>query len=788
MHKRKPDEDFWYPKKVDSNREPDTKKEIAFKIYAVTFTVRAGENFLKLWKLWSSECKEIPDKCKSYRFFRKIFPHIREIRRWNVDDQLNYQNFSGDLKQRIESGETGPFNFEIELIYSDDEHRRKMRYKSLEERVLENGGKIIDGPCCLPEIRYHAVMVQIPAQQVNDFMQHPAFKIAGDGIFYFKLRGQSASEFTHEFDESYVFTDDELEKTKATPPLLSSPVIMVMDGYPLENHALLENRLEIRTSDDFNEEVYPSSSRYHGTAISSLVLHGDIRASSSLNQRIVFVPINKIHHRFEFPIEEIPDDKITVGYIYNLLVEHLKGSNREWRESGILVINFSQGLPERNFVSAHSPLARLLDWISYRANVLFIISAGNRDISDSYIDDPTRINESAINQYLREHFTHDINNKLISPAESINGLTIGALNWNGCGQRTPELVMSQDCVLLPNILPSLISPCGSGYKMSLKPDLLYPGGRYGLSVSTLGDIGKLTPLLPDNPDQGIPVAAPSPQLGGIISKNYEAGTSYATALATHDAGLYYEALLRYFDELGLPPEIYSDKLPVLLKALLVHGSDDTEITFQLMQYCQSTNTANTKKRASQWCGNGMIVDTNCLQCHNHKVTLIGFGNISEENKDKIIQYSWNIPESLINKNNNISVTLAYLTPLNFRSDGRHYVKMSLDFLPEYSKISGSAKSTDASKNNIKKGTVQHMVYKDVNFSQIHSGMMNINITPNLAGFEKNMDVSKYGIPYALLVTLRASQADILTDLYSEMFTILSPQIQEMIGQKIRIEV
>lgn len=594
-HTIEPDEDFYYTKKEDDIPTRDTNRKVNFKIYAVTFTIQAGENFWKLWKLWSSDSKEIPDECKKYKYFTNIFKYIREIRKWDIDDQLNYQNFSEDLKQRIESGDAGPFNFEIELIYSDNEYIRRKRYKSLEKRVHENGGHIIDGPCCIPEIRYHAVMVQIPVQMVDDFMSHPAFKIAGDGIFYFKLRGQSASEFTYESDESYVFTEDELDKTKTTKPLLSSPVIMVMDGYPLENHALLENRLEIRTSDDFNEEVYPSSDRLHGTAIASLILHGDIRTSSSINQRIVLVPINKVNHSYDLPIEEIPDDKITVGYIYNQLIEHLKGFNQDWRESGILVINFSQGLPERNFVSAHSPLARLLDWISYRANVLFIISAGNRDIPDIYINNSTEFNESSVNQYLTKHFTNGVNNKLISPAESLNGLTIGALNWNGCGSPSPEHIISKDSALLSDRLPSPISPCGSGYKMSLKPDLLYPGGRYGLSVSRMKDIWTLKPLFPDNPYQGIPVASPSTQFGSIIGKSYEAGTSYATALATHDAGLYYEALLNYFDQLGVPPEVYSDKLPVLLKALLVHGSNDTEIHSILMQYCQSVNTQETKK-------------------------------------------------------------------------------------------------------------------------------------------------------------------------------------------------
>jgi hypothetical protein len=43
----------------------------------------------------------------------------------------------------------------------------------------------------------------------------------------------------------------------------------------------------------------------------------------------------------------------------------------------VRIINLSVGAEQRSFDQALSPWARLLDWLSYRYRVLFVVSAGN---------------------------------------------------------------------------------------------------------------------------------------------------------------------------------------------------------------------------------------------------------------------------------------------------------------------------------------------------------------------------------------------------------------------------
>ncbi len=56
---------------------------------------------------------------------------------------------------------------------------------------------------------------------------------------------------------------------------MATPIIAILDGLPLEHHDALDGRLMI---DDPNEHAmhYSGTDQQHGTAMASLVLHGDL--------------------------------------------------------------------------------------------------------------------------------------------------------------------------------------------------------------------------------------------------------------------------------------------------------------------------------------------------------------------------------------------------------------------------------------------------------------------------------------------------------------------------------
>lgn len=162
------------------------------------------------------------------------------------------------------------------------------------------------------------------------------------------------------------------------------------------------------------------------------------------------------------------------------------------------VFNLSIGHPGQPFLRSMSPLARLLDWLSWKYQVVFVVSAGNHDratisLPQSTSSDPDQ-RERALLVALGQDHRH---RRLLCPAETINGITVGASHEDAAGQWTPA---ADDEVMLiaTRGLPTPLSGLGRGYRRSVKPDLLAPGGRLvynrGPRVAADGTVPYTSPI------------------------------------------------------------------------------------------------------------------------------------------------------------------------------------------------------------------------------------------------------------------------------------------------------
>jgi hypothetical protein len=109
--------------------------------------------------------------------------------------------------------------------------------------------------------------------------------------------------------------------------------------------------------------------------------------------------------------------------------------------------------------------------------IVFVISAGNHhddivlDMSrDEWNGLSTDDKEAAVVRALYRNARH---RQLLSPAESINGLTVGALH----SDNATVTDMGRRINLFSSILPSPVSAFGNGYRRAVKPELLCDGGR-----------------------------------------------------------------------------------------------------------------------------------------------------------------------------------------------------------------------------------------------------------------------------------------------------------------------
>ena len=75
------------------------------------------------------------------------------------------------------------------------------------------------------------------------------------------------------------------------------------------------------------------------------------------------------------------------------------------------------------------------------------------------------------------------NRRLLSPAETLNGLTVGALHQDAA----PFVGVNMIDPFVQADRPSVVSAHGPGYRRAIKPDVLLAGGRQ-LLTEKLGNV------------------------------------------------------------------------------------------------------------------------------------------------------------------------------------------------------------------------------------------------------------------------------------------------------------
>ena len=343
--------------------------------------------------------------------------------------------------------------------------------------------------------------------------------------------------------------------------------------------------------------------------------------------------------------------------------------------------------------------------MAFEYDILFIVSAGNykdeiqfnisrqafEDLDSGQLESTT----------LRNIVENNYSRKIIAPSESINALTIGACHSDST---TPNLNNSRKNLVQDSQTISPISRVGFGYKRSIKPDVLMPGGR---ALYRLHPIGPNATLRlennSDNTEPGIKCACPG-TAGEINKTNFSKGTSISTALATRLGS----RLLDILDVLGADdPNLSSSYYTVLVKALIVHGSRWNSSSFEaLSQSLTGVHGRYSKRNIFPYLGYGTVNESKILFCTDQRVTILGFGTLKE---GQAHEFNFPLPNELSGHmiDKTLTITMAYNSPVN--PNTRKYRKAHLYFdnvknneLIDFDRIIYDFNASSA-------GTVQHDV-------------------------------------------------------------------------------
>ena len=256
----------------------------------------------------------------------------------------------------------------------------------------------------------------------------------------------------------------------------NKPRIALLDGVPFQNHDALAGRLSIDDPDDF-ESGYPLAARSHGTAMASLIIHGDLSVPEIPLDRKVYV--RPIMRHEELPsdqyVERVSPDTLFVDLLHRAVRRILIGeSSRPPVAPSVRIINLSIGDRGRPLVRRMSPIGRLVDWLALEYNVLFIISAGNHVDPISIPAEGASDRESARVAALQAVHASQIVRGILPPGDAMNAVTVGAVHADG----SPDPDESSNVWDLSRQgEPALYSATGPGVDRMIKPDIYHVGGR-----------------------------------------------------------------------------------------------------------------------------------------------------------------------------------------------------------------------------------------------------------------------------------------------------------------------
>lgn len=733
---RLPDDDFYLtrkPKGADEYRRTESKS-LKSTVYFVFTDAAAVGQLLSLWaKFKQDPSAPLPQPWK------KVFTQqVEDVRAWGPQDRLTQS-----LNEAVQSAElerVEQISVEVELWYRRDLEARDEASRRIRGQSAACGGTVVD-ECVIEGIDYHALLVELPVGEVKSFYsEDPGGLVSAKQVMHLHRSTQTTVRRLDAVGESPAVTTD-------APPPTGSPRIALLDGLPMSNHDLLAGRLIVDDPDE-RELIYPAQHRRHGTAMASVIIHGDLSAArdESLRRPLYVRPILEAPDRDDDP-EQYPTTELICDVIHRAIVRMCEGEGDSPPAApSVKLVNLSIGDPDRQLARRLSPLARLLDYLADRYDLLFVVSAGNHPQPISYEPQTGDLSTD-----VRQAVVGDLNDRrLLSPAESINSLTVGALN----SDRSDAVVAVANRVEPAEFRsPALYSAVGRGFARSVKPEVFAPGGRQiyregfdeGQPVRELRQANNVV----NGP--GVLVAQPGP-VGSTVSAHFWRGTSLATAHVTRFASDVFDQLDLLQADRG-EDVVPDESLTVLTKALVVHAASWGEPT----PWETSAGVSGPGRRGglSRLLGYGRVSPSWLFRDEPHRATLVATDVLGA---DEQAFFEIPLPDGLRSSTHRrrLRLTLAWFSPINPRHQAYRRARLALE-IPKTSQKLLELDRAEVHSQAAVRGTIQHELLDGTDAPLFGAGdRFGVSVTARAGAGALEDDIR-----FALVATLEtAIEADI----------------------------
>ncbi|CAJ0810681.1 hypothetical protein LMG18101_00960 [Ralstonia flaminis] len=699
---------------------------------------------------WNAFLKGTEPK-PEWRAWWALFGYLRDVRVFSAQDRID-PSIKRYVEALLNSDPNRPIVIEVDLWYRNDKQLQDQAVATLHALLDEVGGEMLD-LVTIPEIRYQAALVRVPAQIAKSLSEQHGKLANANGVM--TIRPQSFFQTTGDTVSAPGLPD--LVRTQAAS---NRCIAAIIDGYPIAAHAALDGKIIVHEVDLTGAQV-PVSSRYHGTAMASLVAHDDLHEpKASPEQKVVIVPVLTGNGRDS--VESTPPGKLPIGMIYRAIRSLVVGlDDRPAAFPNVVLINHSICDEYAPFVKRPSPWATLLDYFSHKHRLLFIVSAGNIRSSfpmplydgmaeDIRTLDPLAREAQIILAIERAKGTRG----LLSPAESINSITVGALHADRAGPCPAGVADPYPTLAMPN----LGSAVGLGVNRSVKPDLLHHGGRLAAVFSQTAHNGYAV-RGESSQHLGQLVAAPD-QAGGSTRQVVRlAGTSNAAALVTRTGIRIAEAIEPVF-RAGGHDWLVRPTRAAILKTLLAHGCSWGSVGERLdTSYPPAEPNRRHARRETiaRFLGYGGVNAERVLSGNENLVTLLADDVIEPET---LHEYRVPVPSEMIGNRElrRITITLAWTTPVLVTTAEYRGVTLALvDEKGERKFWKGVQRHCDQpNSTTTERGTIIHHIFEGKKLVRLAADPKGIFIGVQCRATHPTCETAK--VPYALAVSLELAQS------------------------------
>jgi hypothetical protein len=399
--------------------------------------------------------------------------------------------------------------------------------------------------------------------------------------------------------------------------------------------------------------------------------------------------------------EEFPRDRLPVDLVHAAVARMFEG---ERVAPDVRVIVLAIGDASQPFDRFVSPLARLLDWLSFRYEIVFVVAGGNHlqrfELPEDF--DPAMAADEIEHEFLVSLLRTAALRRPLAPAEAVNAITIGAAHSDESA--APADGVRLDPLTTPEVA-SIIGPVGPGVRRSVKPDVLFPGGRQLVRLDPPQNGVRLATPVVTTRAPGLQAAAPGTGSAPLQNTAYGCGTSGATAIAGRE-------MVKLLLEIEDLRDQFADRLTdtaleiVLAKAALAHRASWAAGRQPVEAALDELGVRAQRDRVARLLGYGRADPEPALRCDAHQATVFAVGRISE---GLAHAFSFPLPPSLagLTAQRRVTFSLAWLTPINPAHRAYRRAALTLD-------VGGADRAAlgdgaEITRNASRRGTLTHEV-------------------------------------------------------------------------------